>query len=149
MSTETSKCCTGEEEEYKENTSYGNTICDGGHGDVGYKEEEESSGGEGTILVGIGLTKVKELLDGCIGIGEDETGNFIVVGGTVTAVGNEGFNQFFLLVGPILDIGGYFGTMVPDEWHEEGYNGYAHGYAKYFDESSKFGVIDSFHSPYG
>ena len=70
MSTETSKCCTGEEEEYEETTSYGNTIRDGGHGDVGYKIEEERPGGEGTVFDATTLTKVKELIDDSIGIGE-------------------------------------------------------------------------------
>ena len=65
------------------------------------------------------------LFDGRVAVGEEEGGQFVVVGGWVAAEGDEGREELSLLFSPPVGLsgGGERGAFGPHEGEEEGKDG--------------------------
>lgn len=149
VSHEASKGGAREEGRDKESGRDGNAVGDGGQGNVGDKKEKERAGREGAIVTGAGFAKVKELLNGNVGFGENETGDFVVFLAGRAAKGHEGFDEILFLVGPVLHVGGQFGAASPQQRHGKGDDRDQETDEQDFHETFQFGMVDAFHAPKG
>ena len=92
---------------------------------------------------------MKQLLDGGVGIREDETRHLVVFLAGLALEGNQGLDQLLLLVAPIGHVGGQLGASIPQQRHDEGYCGDQNADAEHFDEPPSLGVVDILHPPDG